>query len=288
MMSDDSQFGGSTGKPGTPAGNDYGFFAASPAPPVAAPGQFGSPPGAAQQPPPAPGQFGPPPPAPFGTPAPFGAPPAFGAPAFGQAPYPAPRRRGLPVWAIVAISVPAALVVLGILAAVAIPVFLNQRDKATVAATSVSMPTQINAMSTSTNAALRAQVQNLFSSIPGCTCFDPPVSSILTDSSNTHAIIVGAAKVNTRFNADDRAEFVRSFWVSARGSAGAAIGEATNRDTGRLGGTMSCAPLAGGAIGQVCVAVDAGSFFFVVDTYRSGTVDPELPVAAREAIVHRT
>jgi hypothetical protein len=51
---------------------------------------------------------------------------------------------------------------------------------------------------------------------------------------------------------------------------------------------MSCAPIAGGATGQICVAVDAGSFFFVVDTYRGGTVDPGMPVTAREAFVHRT
>jgi hypothetical protein len=38
------------------------------------------------------------------------------------------QRRGLPVWAIVAICVPAGLVVLGILAAIAIPVFLNARS----------------------------------------------------------------------------------------------------------------------------------------------------------------
>jgi hypothetical protein len=69
-------------------------------------------------PPPPPGQFGPPPPQ-----VPFGGPPAYG-----QPPYPPVKRSGLPVWAIVAICVPAGVVVIAILAAIAIPVFLNQRS----------------------------------------------------------------------------------------------------------------------------------------------------------------
>jgi hypothetical protein len=150
-MSEDQQFGGATKPPadGTAAGTDYGFFAATP---VAAPTQFGGPPGPAPAPGqlgapppqfgpptqlgppppqfgPPPPQFGPPPPQ-FGPPPPqFGAPASFGAqPTYGPPPYPPAPRRGLPAWAIVAICVPAGLVVLGILAAIAIPVFLNHRN----------------------------------------------------------------------------------------------------------------------------------------------------------------
>jgi hypothetical protein len=290
-MSEDSQFGRSTGTPagGKPAGQDYGFFAATP---VAAPTPFGSQPRPASPPvnagpPPAQGQFGGS--GQFGGPGQFGAPAPFGAPmTYGPPSYPAAPRRGLPVWAIVAICVPAALVVLGILAAVAVPVFLNQRDKAVAAATTVAMPPQINGMATSANASVRAQVQDLFSKMPACTCFDPPVSSVYVDTGSSHVVVVGAAKVNNRFSADNRADFVRGFWSSARSSSGAQVGAVTDQDAGSLGGSLSCAPLLGGATGQICVAVDAGSYFFVVDIYRVGKVDPGLPVIAREAIVHRT
>ena len=194
---------------------------------------------------------------------------------------------GLPTWAIVAICVPVGFVILAVLAAIAVPVFVNQRDKAVVAATTVSTPAQISGMSASTNATFQAQLQSAFSNVPACTCFDPPVSSIYTDAGSTHVVVAVAGKVNSRFSADDRADFITGFWESARSSAGGHVGEATEQDAGTLGGTMSCAPIAGGATGQICVAVDAGSFFFVVDTYRGGTVDPGMPVTAREAFVHR-
>jgi hypothetical protein len=141
-MSDDNRFGGNPGTPAGGAGQDFGFFASSP---VAAPSQFGGLPAQAPAPArpvpaaarpvapppvvalpsqPAPAQFGPPPGAPMAPPASYGPAPGYLAPP----PYPPVQRSGLPVWAIVAICVPAGLVVLGILAAIAIPVFLNQRS----------------------------------------------------------------------------------------------------------------------------------------------------------------
>jgi hypothetical protein len=106
-MGEDSRFGGSFGgSAGAGSNNDreVGFFAGGPAPAPAAPyvpphSQYGAPPTQ------------------------YGAPPMFG-----PGPYSPPQRSGLPVWAIVAICVPAALIVVGILAAIAIPVFLNQRN----------------------------------------------------------------------------------------------------------------------------------------------------------------
>lgn len=280
-MSDDNRTSEPFGTPaaGKAAGQNLDYFAPAAVGPRAAASQFGGVPA----PPAAPSQFGPPPVGPMAPPPTFGAPPVYG-----QQPYQPAQRSGLPVWAIVAICVPVVLVVLAIVASIAIPVFLTQRDKAVAAATTVSIPDQLNGMSTSANADLRAQVQGLFSSMPSCTCFDPPVTSIYTDAGNTHAVVVGAAKVNSRFSADARATFVRNFWQSVRSSSGAQVGEARDEDAGKLGGTMSCASLAGGATGQICVAVDAGSFFFIADTYQGGAVDPAVPGIAREALVHRT
>ena len=64
------------------------------------------------------------------------------------------QRRGLPVWAIVAICVPAGLVVLGILAAIAIPVFLNQRSTPV-------MPDSIRGVARSTDPAMTQAVDEI-------------------------------------------------------------------------------------------------------------------------------
>jgi hypothetical protein len=130
-MTEDSRFSGSSG---TPAGSDgadqdFGFFTSAPA---AAPTQFG------------------PPPAPLAPPVPYGPPPAYG-----QPPYPPVQRSGLPVWAIVAICVPAALVVLGILAAIAIPVFLNQRSKPVMPASIRGVPRSTDTNLTDTATQIR-------------------------------------------------------------------------------------------------------------------------------------
>jgi hypothetical protein len=150
-MTEDSRFGGTPKRAYGPASEDYGFFTT---PKESAPSHFGGPSGA-------PSQFGGPPPAPA-PPAPraapaylppaaaapaipaqatpaagnqFGPPPSplaqpwqSGPPAAPGQPYPAVARRGLPAWAIVAICVPVGFIFLGILAAIAIPVFLNARS----------------------------------------------------------------------------------------------------------------------------------------------------------------
>lgn len=114
--------------------------------------------GSATPPQPPPSQFGsPPPPDPFGAPPPpdpFGAPPASGQPLYPSQQYPSTPRRGLPVWAIVAICVPVGLVVLGILAAIAIPMFLNARSTPV-------MPTSVAGVARSTDAGMTKAADNI-------------------------------------------------------------------------------------------------------------------------------
>jgi hypothetical protein len=118
-MSQDNQFGGFGGTPsgGSRAADEYGFFASGPpGPPSPAP--VSSPPQAPQPQ------------------SPVGAALAPGSP-FAPAYRPA-GRRVLPVWAIVsivAICVLASFVVLGIVAAIAIPVFLNAHNTPVAPAT---------------------------------------------------------------------------------------------------------------------------------------------------------
>ena len=128
-MSEDGRFSGSFETPAVvkPADQDHGFFAPAAATQAAPPSQFGAPP----------------PHVPFGAPA-----------GYGQPPYPPVQRRGLPVWAIVAICVPVVVVVLGVLAAIAIPVFLNQRSTPV-------MPDSIRGVARSTDPAMTQAVDTV-------------------------------------------------------------------------------------------------------------------------------
>jgi hypothetical protein len=110
---------------------DLGFFA-GPAKPQGI-SSFGSAPAQPHSSSPAPSRFATPSVNQFGT-APIAPSAPFGPPAqrypggYPQQPYGPPKRGGLPGWAIVAICVPLAFVAIGILAAIAIPVFLNVRN----------------------------------------------------------------------------------------------------------------------------------------------------------------
>jgi len=119
-MAEDARFGAVAGHSGVAPADDYGFFAAAPAAaPVA---------GGAAMPSAAPSGT----PPPFGTPAPFGG-PVPPPPAAVAAPS------GLPPWAILLITVGAMLVV-GIVAAVALPAFRSDRQHTRLADTTLAMP----------------------------------------------------------------------------------------------------------------------------------------------------
>jgi hypothetical protein len=147
------------------AGTDdrFGGSAPSAAPAASAEAFDGPPPGAgALGGPPPPGQFGgPPPPGQFG-----GPPPIYAAPEYSPG-----KRGGLPVWAIVAICIPAGLVVLGILAAIAIPVFLNQRNTpvapATLGGLATSTDPQMNTAVSSIRTELAKRNQSVKSKVAG-------------------------------------------------------------------------------------------------------------------------
>jgi hypothetical protein len=132
---------------------DLGFFA-GPALPHGI-SSFGSAPAQPPSSPPAPSRFSTPSVNQFGTAptAPFGPPPqVYGPGGYPPQPYGPPKRGGLPVWAIVAICVPTVFIVLGILAAIAIPVFLNVRN------TPVA-PDQLGGLSASTDPQMNRTVE---------------------------------------------------------------------------------------------------------------------------------
>jgi hypothetical protein len=122
------------------------------------------------------------------------------------------------------------------------------------------------------------------------------VTSSYQDPDRTHVLIV----IGARFlrPADDltRESFQRNFWNGAGASAtgpdaaGTTLGPVRDMDPGRLGGTLRCAAMStGGAAGQMCLSVDAGAVVTVLDLVRADLQqDPDLIVAARESIEHRT
>jgi hypothetical protein len=130
--------------PAKPRGSSS--FGGAPAPPPSgspAPSRFSAP---------SVNQFGSPPAAPqFAPPVQFNAPGGFPQQPYAYGP---PKRGGLPVWAIVAICVPLAFIGIGILAAIAIPVFLNSRS-APVA------PAQLGGLSQSTDPQMNRAVESI-------------------------------------------------------------------------------------------------------------------------------
>jgi hypothetical protein len=203
------------------------------APPTGAPG-FGPPP-----------QFGPPP---FGTP---GNSYAVPAPMYGP-----PAGRRLPTAAWVAISVVGGLFALGILAAIAIPVFLNQHAKP--ANRSVSLPatvvgqTQLDDPSLVANANQMTQTMNA----PGVPW--GPASTAYYGSDSVPVFAIAAAKVTARPTAHDESVFFASIEQTN-------LSPLTDVGVGPFGGKMKCGPVtaARGSVIQ-CVSIDSAAVVIIV------------------------
>ena len=124
--------------------------------------------------------------APFGTPAPFGGP-------VPPPPAAVPARSGLPAWAIALITVGGMLVV-GIVAAVALPAFLSGRQHSRLADTSVAMPPALIGLARSTDPAIQSQVAQLATDVPSG--FTHRRSAAYVGDSST--LLVVAAKPSAR------------------------------------------------------------------------------------------
>jgi hypothetical protein len=271
---------------------DLGFFAAT-----------GQPPPARPNPPMLPSAAGPPAPPPVPAPTPLPAPPPFTAPAppFPAAPhagnvppgplpylhpYAAPARGGLPGWAIALICTAGGGLLIMIVAAVAIPVFLHERDTAVARATTLSPAAQVAGMTRSTDPRLQQMTDQMSAGLPACGCFRPAVTATYQDPDRTRVLVVIGAMFTGPV---DREGYLRGFWHGAHSSM-PTLGPESGRDPGRLGGTLSCAALStGGAYGQLCVSMDAGALVILVDLAKvDHHLDPALMVTARESMEHRT
>jgi hypothetical protein len=203
---------------------------------------------------------------------------------------PAPKS-GLPRWAIVLIACLACLVAVPILAAIAIPVFLDQREKATAAATTVTVPPTIGELTQAPmTPELQGQADSLRSSVS--VGMPDPKMAVFTDGSGSHRLVVMAGKMSTVLHGNDQAMVVEGFWrgVGQGLDSLAILGVPAERPAGELGGTLSCAAFnPSGVTGEICIAVDPGTMMVTIDILQGegGATNPALATTVREAVVHR-
>jgi hypothetical protein len=223
-------------------------------------------PGPAAQPPP------PRPPQPYGVPA-HGHAPGF-APAPGglpPAPYLVPRRSRAVTALIVAAVVVGSLFVAGIVAAVALPVFLNQRIRAEWQATTVALPETFEG-GARTAAPPDLQPQNP-EGVPRM-----EVATYRTDAGVT--VLAVAGKTGSPQRTEEQAENRRDL-LAGLASEGVNLQET---DAGALGGWLGCGR-ADGSPSTICVATDQASILSLLVT---GADDPaSVARRLREATVHR-
>jgi hypothetical protein len=235
------------------------------------------------EPGPQPPQHFPPPPPP---PPPYGGWPGTVLPGPG---YPPASRTGLHGWGIALIVGGVGVLVLLVLAAVAIPVFLHQRAQAELSATSVSLPPAVAGMTEVDDPATQLQLADAVRSIDSCGCTEPLLMTLYQDNIGTHRVLVATGKFSSAASASDQRSFSVNMWAGIRDGAeeeAATVGPAVETDAGRLGGTMTCAPITADATGRVCVSVDRTSFVMMMEF--GPAIDPTLPVIVRESVVHRT
>jgi hypothetical protein len=197
-------------------------------------------------------------PQPWGAPA-WGA-PAWGAPGWGPV-APAPRSKAT-TFLIVAAAVLVTLVVMGILAAIAIPVFLNQRAKAAAAAVSVELPATFQGMP-QVHDQLSAAVEDPFLNAPAP---GRHVAATYAQGSNRVTVAVGTYRLSP---ADQR-----NYLAGAEGAMLEAVPslEFAPVATGRYRGTFECARLAGRTRDvTTCFWADAGSYG-LIQVYGQGGV----------------
>jgi hypothetical protein len=188
-----------------------------------------------------------------------------------------PRRSGLPGWAVVLISAVAGLFVVGILAAIAIPVFISQREKAQWQATTVSLPATLNGADRNTTATANTLATTFAND-------GIPLENIgIYGPIGPDVVIIFAVKTpiaaTPAQRAAERAEFERGFAVP--GSSSLVL--TPQADPGKLGGELSCDSSQGV---QICVATDANSIFALV-TGAKAVAPATLTRQAREATISR-
>ncbi len=262
----EDRFGAVAGHSGVARADDYGFFAAAPA---AAPVAGGAAKPSAE---------------PSGTPPPFGTP----APSGGPVPPPAaavPARSGLPPWAVLLITVGAMLVV-GIVAAVALPAFQSDRQHTRLADTTVAMPPVLVGLARSTDPAIQAQVAQLATDVPSG--FTHRRSAGYVGDSST--LLVVAAKPQHILTLAEQESLTRTFWAQAAASVpdGSSLAAPSTPSGAGATGTLTCADeLTADGTAPGCGDAQATALVvFVLASSSDSGSDPKAPAQVPPAVVH--
>lgn len=209
----------------------------------------------------------------FGTP--ITVPAAYGAPV-AQSPWAAPRPAGRSMTAMVLIGVACGFLVLilvGIMVAIAIPVYLNQHAKSTAAATTLALPAQVGTLVKLTDPASLSVASQLSATLP-----KGYQVGVYGNPGHQRLIVY----VYPRFlppGAD--AAFVAS---SAEGAASNGISMHVV-DPGSLGGKARCGELPGQAATQCVFADSAGAVGVLLGG--TGPAAESEAVAIREQVEQR-
>jgi hypothetical protein len=176
-----------------------------------------------------------------------------------------------------------------VLAAVAIPVFLDQRAKADLSATSVTLPPTVAGLPEVDDPAVRQQLAEQRSNLSTCGCTEPLLLTLYQDQAGTHRIVVMAGKFTHPAGPTTQQSIVDDTWRGIRdGAAGTlTFGTPVDADPGALGGRVTCAPITTGTTGRACVAVDGTSIVTMME-FAPPDTDLALPTVVRESVVHRT
>jgi hypothetical protein len=261
--------------PLTPAnGREFGSASAGPHP-----SQFGNPFGSSSAPTYG-GQYTPQ----FGSPS--GQPFSATAPPY-AVPYPSPpQRKGLPGWAIALISGVGGLFVLGVLAAIVIPVFLNARAAGILHATTLAEPDQIAGLPKLDDATAQQQVAAAARAVSANPDLQQTVVGIYGDRASRTMLMVIAAKARDGMTPEEQSRARAGFITGFQGAAGSSV-QLTKHDPGRLGGYFACASPSGPA--TVCLATDSATLVAAVVVAPDGATDDAVSLSrqAREAVVKR-
>ena len=213
-------------------------------------------------------------------PAPAYQPPATWAPQAQPAPWAyQPAQQGMSTGVKVLIGVAigfGGLVILGILAAIAIPVFLNQRTKSLAAHTTVSIPATAAGLALRTDATSEQMAERLnVDSLPG-----HHLAGAYGGSTRPEALISVTKRL---MSPGDQNDYLAGAVRGAEQASGTAV-QFGDLEPGALGGRVTCssAPTV-----TVCFFVDAGAYGSAVvlgTPERATQLVPQL----RAAVEHRT
>ena len=196
-------------------------------------------------------------------------------PAWGATPYTGATQQKSRNWPMIVLVVAGSLVALLVLLAVAIPVFLNQREAALASRTSVSVPSSVAGLPLATTPAAKQAEAGLVSMMP--TSLGLTMAGLYTNGMSSVVVLAGAHRMTRTMQA--------GFLAGVESDARADGARMHDVAPGPLGGTMRCYAQPKQELTE-CAFTDAGSYGVVAVV--GLTVDHEVTArAAREAFVHR-